>query len=139
VHRLSNKRTSWKQTAPGLRGSFGVLKDVEGLTVVCCKMEPFFQTLGETVNGGILLPALQRLTVYVGCGDVDIPALIQCTKARKEHFRPLGEVTVVWERDPEAGVRDEVESLREFVGELVHRVGEAPKLFWRGDECDWWG
>ena len=139
VHRLSNNRTSWKQTAAGLRGSFGVLTDVEGLTIVCCKMEPFLQTLGETVDGGILLPALQRLTVYVGCGDMDVPALIQCTKERKEHFRPLGEVTVVWEKDPGTGVRDEVESLREFVGELVHRVGEAPKLFWRGDECDWWG
>jgi len=48
-------------------------------------------------------------------------------------------VIVVWEKDPGAVVREEVESLREFVGELVHRVGEAPKLFWRGDECDWWG
>ena len=77
------------------------------------------------MGGGILLSGLQKLTVYAGCGDVDVSALIQCTRSRKEHFRPL-EVTV-----------DEVESLREFVGELTHRVGEAPKLFWRGDECGW--
>jgi len=40
------------------------------------------------------------------------------------------EVAVVWERDPGGGIRDEVESL---MGELIHGVGEAPKLFWRGD------
>ena len=60
---------------------------MEGLTIVCCKMEPSFQTLGETVDGGILLPGLQKLGVYIGCGDI------------------------------------------------IHRVGEAPKLFRRGDEC----
>jgi len=139
VYRFSNKRTSWKQTAAGLRGAFEVLTDVEGLTIVYCEMEPFLQALGETVDGRILLPELQRLTAYVECGDMDISALIQCTRTRKEHFRPLGEVTVVWEMDPGGGVRDEVESLREFVGELVHCVGKAPKLFWRGDECDWCG
>jgi len=139
MYRFSNKRTSWKQTAAGLRGAFEALTDLEGLTVVCCEMEPFLQMLGEAVDGGILLPALQKLTVYVGCGDMDVSALIECAKARKEHFRPLGEVTVVWEMDPGAGVRREVESLGGFVGELIYRVGEAPKLFWRGDECDWWG
>ena len=132
-------RTCWKQTAAGLRGAFEVLKDLESLTIVCCKMEPFLQTLGEIVDGGILLPGLQKITVYVGCGDLDASALIQCAKARKEHFRSLGEVAVVWERDPGAGVRREVELLRAFVGELIHRVGEAPKLFWRGDECGWRG
>jgi len=40
------------------------------------------------------------------------------------------EVTVVWERDPGGGIRDEVESP---MGELIYRVGEAPKLFWRGE------
>ena len=128
---------AWKRVAAGLRGAFEVLTDLEGLTIVHCKMEPFLQTLGETVDGRILLPELQRLTVYVWCGDMDVSALIQCTRSRKEHFRPLEEVTVVWEKDPGAVVRDEVESLREFVGELTHRVGEAPKLFWRGDECGW--
>ena len=67
---------------------------------------------------------------------MDVSALIQCMRTRKEHFQPLKKVTVVWEKDPEAVVKDEVESLREFAGELVHRVGEAPKLFWGGDECD---
>ena len=73
---FSNKRTSLKQTAAGLRGASEVLTDVEGLTIVCCKMEPFLQTLGETVGGRILLPGLQKLTVYVGCGDMDVSALI---------------------------------------------------------------
>ena len=90
------------------------------------------------MDGGTL-PGLQKLTAHTGCGDMDVSALIQWMRTRKEHFRPLGEVTVVWEKDPRARVRDEVESLREFAGELVHRVGEAPKLFWRGDECNWWG
>jgi len=55
--------------------------------------------------------ALQKLTDHVGCRDMDISALIQCAKARKEHFRPLGEVTVVLEKGPGAGIRDEMESL----------------------------
>ena len=130
VYGFDNERTSWKQSAAGLPGVFGALTDVEGLTVVCYEMEPFLQTLAVTVDGGFLLPALQRLTVYVKCGDMVVPALIQCTKARKEHFRPLGEVTVVWGEDPGARVRDEMESLREFVGELVHCVGEAPEFLW---------
>ena len=139
VDRFSNRRTSWRQTAAGLRGALGVLTDVEGLTVVYCDIEPFLETLGETVDDGLLLPALQRLTFYVGRADIDVPALIQCTKARKKHFRPLEELTVIWDRDPGAEVRDEVEPLREFVGRLVRCVGEAPKFFWRGDECGWWG
>ena len=39
------------------------------------------------MDGGILLPGLQKLVVYIGCGD------------------------------------------------MIHRVSEVPKLFWRGDEC----
>ena len=136
---FTNKRTSWKESAARLRGASEVLTDVEGSTIVCCKMEPFLQTLGETMDGRILLPGLQKLTVYVGYGDMDVSVLIQCTRTRKEHSRPLGEVIVVWEKDPGAVFRGEVESLSEFAGELVHRVGETPKLLWRGDECDWWG
>jgi len=132
----SNNRTPSKQTAAGLRGAFEVLTGVEGLTIACCRMEPFLQALGETADGGILLPGLQKLAVYVWCGDMDVSALIQCTRTRKEHFRPLEEVTVVWEKDPGARVRDKVESLREFVGELVHHVGKAPKLFWSSYERD---
>ena len=37
-------------------------------------------------------------------------------------FRPLGEATVVWEKDPGAGVGDEVESFRGFMGKLIYRV-----------------
>ena len=139
MNSVTNKRTSWKESATGLRGASEVLTDAGGLTIVCCKMEPFLQTLGETVDGRILLPGLQKLTVYVGYGDMDVSVLIQCTRTRKEHSRSLGEVIVVWEKDPGAVFRGEVESLSEFVGELVHRVGETPKLLWRGDECDWWG
>ena len=35
---------------------------------------------------------------------------------------------MVLEKDPGADVMQEVESLREFVGELVHGVDETPKL-----------
>ena len=45
-----------KRAAAGLRGAFEVLTDLEDLTIVRCKMEPFLQTLGETVGGRILLP-----------------------------------------------------------------------------------
>ena len=95
VNGFTNKRTSWKESAAGLRGASEVLTDVEGLTIVCCKMEPFLQTLGETVDGRTLLPGLQKLMVYVGYGDMDVSVLIQCTRTRKEHSRPLGEVIVV--------------------------------------------
>jgi len=63
---------------------------VEGLTIVGRKMEPFLLTFGETVDGGILPPGLQKLTVCVGCGDVGVSALTQCTRAGKERFRLLG-------------------------------------------------
>lgn len=63
---------------------------------------------------------------------MDVPSLIQCAKARGEHFQPLKKVTVVWERGPGANVMREVESIRESVGELIHGVGETPGLVWRG-------
>ena len=63
---------------------------------------------------------------------MDVPSLIQCAKARGEHFQPLKKVTVVWERGPGANVMREVESIREFVGELIYGVGETPRLVWRG-------
>ena len=133
-----DKSTPWKQAVPGVRGAFEVLTKVECLTIVSCETEPFFTTLGATVNGGVLLPRLQRLTIYVGCGDLDVPVLIRSAKSRKKHFRPLGEVTVVWEKDPGANIMQEVESLREFVGELIYRVGEAPELSWKDNAGDIW-
>jgi len=74
------------------------------------------------------LPRLRRLTVYEGCGYLDISALIQCAKARKQRSRLLEEVTLVFETEPEADVLKEVKSLRGFVGVLSCRVGEAPEL-----------
>ena len=126
----------WKQTTARVRGAFEVLTEVEDLTIVSCETKPFFTTLGGTVNDEVLLPKLQTITIYIGCGDLDILALIRCAKARKKHMRPLEEVTVVWEDDPEDDVMEEVEPLREFVGELTQRVGETPKLSWKGDGCD---
>jgi len=127
----------WSQTASGIHSAFGVLTEVEDLTIVNCETKPFFTTLGSTVDD-ILLSGLRRLTVYVGCGDLDISDLIQCAKARKEHSRPLSEVTVVWEEEPGADFFQEVELLREFVGGLVYRIGETPKLSWTGEGCDGW-
>ena len=128
----------WKQTTPRVRGAFKVLTSVEDLTIVSCVTKPFFTTLGGPVNDGVLLPKLQSLTIYVGCGDLDTPALIRCAKARKKHLQPLGEVTVVWEEDPGADIMQEMESLGELVGELTQRVDEAPKLSWKVEDYDDW-
>jgi len=118
----------WRQTPAGTHGAFGVLKKVEDLTIVNCETEHFFTMLGSTVDDSILLLGLQRLTVYVWYTVLDVPALIRCAKARKEHSRPLLEVTIVWE-EPGADFVQEVESLREFVGEVIYRIGElAPEL-----------
>jgi hypothetical protein len=132
----TDHRRLWKQTAARVHGVFGVLTKVEDLTIVSCETEPFFATLGATVDNGILLPGLRRLTIYAGHGDLDVPALIQCAKARKGYSRPLGEVTVVFEEEPGAGLIQEVESLGEFVEELTYRVGEAPKLIWKDEVHD---
>ena len=132
------KGWTWRQTAVEIHGVFAVLTKVEDLTIVNCQTGPFFVTLGATVEDGVLLPGLRRLTVYGRSEDLDVPALTKCAKARQEHFRPLGEVTVVWEEDPGADIMREVESLREFVGELIHQVGEDPELVRRGRECGCW-
>jgi len=116
-------RKFWEPTAAGVYGAFGVLTKVEDLTLVNCQTQPFFLTLGVVVGGGVLLPGLRRLTVFVGCGCLDVPAPIQCAEARKEYFRPLGVVTIVFE-EPQADFVEGAKSLREFVGELIYRVGE---------------
>lgn len=134
----NSKPRPWEQTAGGVHSAFEVLTKVEDLTIVNCETEPFFATLGTTVDGRVLLPGLQRLTVYVGCGDLNVSALTRCVEARKEHSQPLEKVTVVLEEDPEADVIQEVESLREFVEGLIHRVGETPKLIGRDEECSRW-
>ena len=79
---FGSKSRPWKQTTTGVRGAFEVLTKVEDLTIVSCETEPFFTTLGTTADGGILLPGLQGLTIYVGCGDSDVPALSQSAKSR---------------------------------------------------------
>jgi len=123
----------WKHAITGICDTFKVLSELEDLTIVSCVAKPFFTSLGTTVDSRILLPGLRRLSVYVGFRDLDIPSLIRSAKARKEHSRLLEEVTVVWEEDPGAGVLQVVEPLREFVGELTLRVGEAPELPWNDD------
>ena len=52
-------------------------------------------------------------------------------RSKGEYLQPL-KVTVVWEKGPGANVTREVESIKEFVGELIHRVGEIPRLVWTG-------
>ena len=128
-----NNLRLWKQTAAGIRGAFGVLAKVEDLTIVNCETEPFFSTLGATADDGVLLPGLRKLTIYTGCGDLDVLVLIQCAKARKEHSRSIGEVLVVFENEPGADLVEGVESLRAFVGELIYRVGEAPEMSYHVD------
>ena len=136
--RFGNTRRPWKQTAGGVLGAFKVLTKVEDLNIVDCETEAFLTTLGSTTGGDILLPGLRRLTIYVGVGDFDVTALVQCAKARKEYFRQLEDVTVVLEQEPGALFTLGVESLREFVGELVCRVGTTPNLTWTGDDRGLW-
>ena len=56
----------------------------------------------------------------------DDSAFMQHAKAGKEHYRPFGEVSVVFEKDPGANLIEEMELLREFVWELIYLVGKAP-------------
>jgi len=116
------------QTPAGVRDALGVLMKVEDLNIVNCETGPFFLALGVVSNDGIILPRLRKLTIYVGRNDLDIPTLIQSMRARKGCSEPFG-VTLVSEEKPEADLLERVESLREFVGELIYRVGRAPKLF----------
>ena len=118
----------WEQTAERVLGAFKALTKVEDLAIVRCETEAFFTALGSTMDDVILLPGLRRLTIYVGSGDLDVKALVQCAKTRKEHFRPIEEVDVVLGRELDASFVQETESLREFVGQLSCRVGKAPKL-----------
>ena len=126
----------WKQTAAGVRGAFGMLTKVEDLTIISCETGPIFATLDATVDDTLLLPRLRRLTIHVGCGNLDVAALVQCTKTRKERSRPLGEVTVVFTEAATTDLIREVELLREFVVEVDHHVGVAPTLIWSGVGCD---
>jgi hypothetical protein len=128
----------WEQTAARVHGAFGVLTKVEDLTVVSCEMAPFFTTLGTTVDGAAPLPGLRKLTIYVRCGDLDISALIQCARARLECSQPLKEVTIIFEDEPGADVIQEVQLLREFVGELNYRVDATPVLNWEGESGGSW-
>ena len=128
----------WKQTAARVYGAFRMLTKVEDLMIVSCEMAPFFMTLGTTVDGTAPLPGLRKLTIYVGCGNLDISALIQCARARLECSRPLKEVTIIFEDEPGADVIQEVQSLREFVGELNYRVDTTPELNWEGESDGSW-
>lgn len=132
-------RKPWGQTPARVRGAFEALTKVEDLIIVSCEAEPFFAALDAATGDPILLPNLWRLTVYVGCGDLDVPALTQCAKARKERSRQLGEVTIVFENEPVAGAMRELELLKEFVGVLSHRVGVTPVMRqWETEEREMW-
>lgn len=117
-----------------------MLTRVEDLVIINGRTGPFFSTLGQTTDNGLLLPELRKLTVYVGCRRMDHSALAQCIKARSEHFQPLGEVTIIFPKEPEDCMVNGVESVREFVEKLMWRVGEDedPKLYWAGEGCGPW-
>jgi hypothetical protein len=134
----STRRRPWGQTAARVHGAFGVLTKVEDLTIVSCEMAPFFAALGTTADGAAPLPGLRKLTTYVGCGNLDISALIQCARARLECSQPLKEVTIIFEDEPGADVIQEVQLLREFVGELNYRVDATPVLNWEGESGGSW-
>jgi len=121
-------RIPWKQTATGVRGAFEVLTKVEDLTIVSCETEPILTTLDVKIDNAVFLPGLRRLTIYVGCGELDISALIQSTKARKEHSRPLEELAIIFENEPGADAVRELETLGEIVGGFDYRIGMAPVM-----------
>jgi len=106
---------------------FGILAKVEDLTVVSCRMGLVFSALVAAADDRVPLPRLRRLTVFLGLSGLDVPAHIQCAKTRKEHSRPLGEVTIVFE-EPKVEFVEGVELLKEFVGESMCHVGTAPKI-----------
>ena len=135
---FDNLPSPWEQTVDHARGAFGVLTKVEDLTIVSCKTEPFFTALGAAMDGPILLPGLRRLTIYIGCGDLDVPALVRCAEARFENSRPLGEVTVIFENELNGYMIQEVEFLRGFVEDLSCRVGASPELKWESKDGDAW-
>jgi len=135
---LDDSSEPWKQTTSGVHGAFEVLTKVEDLTIVNCEIGPFFATLDRATDGGILLPRLRRLTIYVGSGDLDASVLVQCAKAREGHSRPLEEVAIIFGSKPGTEVVRVLESLRELVVEVNHRVGVAPTLIWRGVDRDEW-
>ena len=122
----------WKQTTVGIVGAFGVLPKVEDLILVGCDTKLFSAVLRATsvanTDGGILLPALRRLTIHAGPEGLDVPALARCAKARKEHSSPLLEVNIVWEKTATTKSTKETELLRRFVVEVNYRVGVDPYL-----------
>ena len=79
-------RIPWKQSAAGVRGAFEVLTKVEDLTIVSCETEPIFTTLDVKIGNTALLPGLRRLTIYVGCGDLDIPGSCQIYEGEEGAF-----------------------------------------------------
>ena len=122
----------WEQTGPEVRSAFEVLTKVEDLTLVSCKTGLFIATLGTAVESGVLLPGLRRLAIYVGCGDLDVAALVRCAKTRKEHSRPFREVNIVFKEVVTTDLIWGMESLRRSVGKVDHHVGVAPTLIWDG-------
>ena len=132
-------RIVWGQTAAGVRGAFEVLAKVEDLTIVSCETEPILTTLDVKAGDAVLLPGLRRLTIYVACGELAISALIQSTRARKEHSRPLGKVAIIFENEPGAEAVQELELLRDLVEELDYRVGVTPVMRqWESRDDDMW-
>jgi len=128
----------WSPATAEIRSAFGLLTKVEDLTIVSFRIEPFLSALAAAAaDDWVPLPRLRRLTVFAGRWGLSVAILIQCAKTRKEHSRPLGEVTIVSE-GLQVGVVEGVELLREFVGESMYRIGAAPKASWPGEDCELW-
>ena len=128
----------WAPTATDVHSALAALTRVEDLIIVNGRTGPFFSTLGSTTENSLLLPELRRLTIYVGYWGMDVSALLQCVRARKEYSQPLGKVIIVFPKEPGDDVVKGVESVREFTRELIWRVGEDPKLYWAGEGCKRW-
>jgi len=114
-----------------------VLTKVEDLTVLSRKMEPVFSAL---VAAGDDTCSPSQITEANGLHQIvclDVPALIQCAKTRKERSQPLGEVTIVFE-EPKVKFVEGVELLGGVVGESTSRVSSAPRMSCTGEYCKPW-
>jgi len=75
-------------TSPMNRAPQGAAKGGGGPTIANCEMGPLFTVLGVAVAMAFF-PG-HETTTFIGWGGLDVPALVQFAKARKEHFRSLG-------------------------------------------------
>jgi len=131
ISHIDTSRTFWEQD--DIDDAFRVLTKVEDLAFVGCKMEPFFG-LSEWQWAIVL-----SFPTYGGpLSSLDVPGFIPMRESKEGMFQPTRGSFPVFEKEPGSGLVQGVEVLRDFVGELICRIGKAPRLFWLGESCVKW-